>query len=81
MSSASSKPTNRPSGLALRTHRYEQRLRSWDFSTRYVLESEKDSLYLEGYEWTGAVVPGPYGTELFEMRKGDSLGREVRDSD
>lgn len=65
----------------MKVHRYEQRMQKWDFSTRYVLESERDALYLEGYEWTGAVVQGPYGAELFEMRKGESLEREVRDSD
>ena len=56
-------------------------MRTWEFSVRYVLEDEKSALWAEGYEWTGAVVPGPFGSELYEMRKGETLEREVRDSD
>jgi len=43
-------------------------MRSYDFAVRYVPEWGMEALHLD-YEWTGAVVTGADGEELFEMRR------------
>ena len=60
--------------MALEAFKYYQRQQRRDLFVRYVPEWG-----IGGYtdwEWTGAVVEGPDGTELFELRVKEQLDYE-----
>lgn len=72
-------PDEAPSGPAERATGYVQRLQRRHWSTRYVPEHEIPRWYLDGYSPTGAIIPGPFNSELHEIRHEGADGDDTCD--